>query len=442
MQKLSFLLFFSLLFANDVPKLNEPQIFDSYEIPAKYKNDLAQKYDILSLNKVLKSAFEENKNSAYYKKKISYLLSDIKNDKYNFDIYATAYARTGRINSSKYGSSAYTEEGATLNADKVLYDGDYFLTEKYDVLNKRLASINEISAKKRLKTLISTNYINLYFSQEFLKVLKKELKNSEKLFAKIKKRYKAQKISQITFITAKTDLLNLKDLYATTLKSYIHNDFVLRQILNSHSNKPFLLQPFKVKLKIDKFISLQKKTIINNTDISRERDNLKLREVDYLSAKRRFHPRVTFNSFVGYGFTKPKEFEVSHQGEGSNWEIALNVRQPIYNRNDIRLNIEKAKYDVLAQKEKLKSTQKTTLINLENLYRNIQLLSTRIDIQKEKVSLLKSEIEIYSKKFLAGVISYDIFSTALNKYIKSLQKLETFKRQKAIDKLLLSDMIK
>jgi len=432
----------SLLMSNQPPKLNEPQIFESYEIPAKYKNDLVQKYDVLSLDKVLKSAFEENKDSSYYQKKISFLLSDIKNDKYNFDIYLTAYARSGRINSSKYGNSAYTEEGVSLNADKILYDGGYFLTEKYDILNKRLALINELNAKKRLKTLIITNYINLYFAQENLKVLKQELKKSKKLFKKIKERYKAQKISQITFITAKTDLLNLEDLYTTTLKNYLHNDFVLRQILNSHSQKPFLLQPFDVKFKIDDFISLQKKAIIDNKDIAKERTTLKLREVDYLSAKRRFYPTITFTSFVGYGFTKDREFDISHQSEGSNYEVAITLRQPIYNRGDIRLNIQKAKYDVLLQKEKVKSIQKTTLNNLENLYRNIKLLSSRIEIQKEKQELFKTEVEIYQKKFLAGVISYDIYSTAFNRYIKSLQTLQTLKRQRAINKLLLSMIIK
>jgi hypothetical protein len=436
------LFFTTFLFAFNPPKLNEPVVFDNYEIPAKYKNDISQKYDVLSLNKVLKSAMQENKNSAYYQKKIDFLLSDIKNDKYNFDIYATAYARTGRITSNKYGSSAYTEEGATLNADKLLYDGDYFLTQKYDVLNKRLALIREINTKKRLQTLIITDYINLYFSQESLKVLKKEFKKSETLFEKIKNRYKKQKISELTFITAKTDLLNLKDLYAIALKNYIHNDFVLRQILNSHSQKPFLLQPFDIKLKIDKFPLLQKNTLKGNGEIARESNTLKLRQTDYLSQKRRFQPTINFTSFVGYGFTKNKEFDMSHQGEGSNWELALTLRQPIYNRNDIRLNTQSAKYNILLQKEKLKSTQKTTLINLENLYRNIQLLTYRIEIQKEKTKLLFNEINIYQKRFLQGMISYDIYSTAFNNYINSLQKLETFKRQKAIDKLLLSMIVK
>lgn len=442
MKKIVLTLFLFSFLSSDIPKLNEPKIFEEYEIPNKSKNDLSQKYDILSLKQVLKSAFKENQDTIFYQKKISYLLNEIKKDKYNFDIYLSAYARTGRVTSTKYANSAYTEEGVRLNFNKLLYDGDYFLIQKYDILNKRLALINELNAKKRLRTLIVTNYINLYFDQESLKVLKIQLQNLKKIFEKIKKLYKQQKISQLAFIKAKTDLLNLQDLYATKLKSYIHNDFVLREILNSHSKKPFLLQPFNIELKIDKFPLLQTKVIKNNSDILKERNNLKLKELDYISTKRKFHPTITFNSFVGYSFTKNKEFDISKQGSGTNWEIALNLKQPIYNRGDIQLKTQKAKYDLLLQKEKLKSIQKTALINLENLYRTIQFLNIKIDILKQKTDLLKITLNLYTKRFLAGVISYDVYANALNKYIKSLETLQNLKRKVSINKLLLSEMLK
>jgi len=429
---------FVLSMAITPPELNEPNIFPDYAIPLKYKNDVAKKFDILSLNKVIKSAMENNKNNSYYQRKIDYLLSDIKNDKYNFDIYATLGITTGRLTSNKYGNSAYTDETIALHADKLLYDGDYFLTDKYDILNKRLALINEINAKKRFKTLVITSYINLYFAQENLKYLKKQLDNNKKLFLKIKERYKKHTISQIKFITAKRDLLNLKDVYAIAVKNYIHNDYVLRQFLNSHSQKPFLLQPFNINLKINDFKQIQKDVLKNSSEIARESNILKLRETDYLSQKRRFHPTITLTTSLGYSLTKNKEFDMAKQSEGPTWSIALTARQPIYNRDDIRLNIERAKYSVLKQKNKLQSTQKKVLINIENLYRTIQLLTYRISIQNEKTKLLKTELEIYKKRFLQGLVDYDTYSKSLNNYIKSLQKLETLKRNKSINKLLLS----
>jgi len=45
----------------ELPQLNEPKVFSSYEIPKKYKNTLSEKYDILTLNSYLNTIIQNNK---------------------------------------------------------------------------------------------------------------------------------------------------------------------------------------------------------------------------------------------------------------------------------------------------------------------------------------------------------------------------------------------
>jgi len=103
------------------------------------------------------------------------LLNEIKKDKYGFDIFLNAYARTGSYISTQQtnlptkqpGRFDESGIGAAINANKLLYDGQYTLINRnYDILQKRLANIKALNAKEKLLLFGLNIYSNLFISQE------------------------------------------------------------------------------------------------------------------------------------------------------------------------------------------------------------------------------------------------------------------------------------
>ncbi len=407
------------------PKLNEPNILKPYEIPKLSKRDKTQIYDNLNFKRYIDVLFESNDKAheIFYQKKIDYILSEIKKDKYNFDVYANGYLITGSSISAQSGNTPningdYTGAGVSLHANKILYDGGYGLVNNaYDILYKRLADIDELNAKDRLIIFGASIYSNLYISQEELGILKKILKQQIFVTNIIKHGYKKGKNSPLDLIDSKNDLLNLRRSVLNMKYQYLNNDFILRHSIKSRSKKPYQLYPMSVKLNIDSLKLLQKEAIAHSGVLAKESNLLNLKQVDLLFQKRRRIPELRFDSYIGYGLSKDKIFNLSSPGSGAFWELGLNFKLPIYNRNDINLNVQKERLNILKQKEVLSAGQRAILVQVEKSYNEIQRTKKQIDIIKEQLSLQNHKLKIAKERYFAGVSPYGAYSNAIKGFL-------------------------
>ena len=434
------LLFTIYLFAK--PQLDEPKVLEPYEIPHKFKNIKEQKYDVLSLSQYIKTLYVENKSTLDYQEKSDYLSNDITQDKYNFDVYLSGYLKTGKkISADVQNSVVYTEKGIAIYLNKLLFDRDYFLSKKYTILYQRLANINKINRKNAILIAGVTTYMNLYFAQQELKLLKEIKDSQEKIFDNTEKNVKLGKLSKIDLIASKNDLLNLKNSIILAKEKYLKNDYILRQSINSHSKKPFLVQPFMVNLNVNSIYEIQKRVLKNNSEIASNSNILKIKKLQLLSEQKRFVPQVSYYSYAGYSGGRNKLFSISSNLNTQNWEIGLNMKVPLYNRNDITLKTQKAKYDILLQQDRFKKTIKNNLIKANNLFQSIVSIKAQIKILLQKIELSKEKLDIYKGQLLLGMIPYKKYSPALNQYINNLKKLQNLQQQKAINIFLLNILL-
>jgi len=419
------------------PKLNEPKILKPYEIPKPSKQDKAQIYDNLTFKRYISVLFESNEKAheIFYQKKIDYILNEIKKDRYNFDIYLNGYLRTGSSISAQSGNAPnvngdYTGAGVSLHANKILYDGGYnLINNAYDILYKRLADIKELNAKDRLAILGVSIYSNLYISQEELKILKKILKQQKLITNIIKQGYKEGKNSPIDLIDSKNDLLNLQRLVLNMEYQYLNNDYILRHSIKARSKKPYQLYPMSVRLNLDSLKLLQKEAIVHSGVIARESNLLKLKETDLLFQKRRRIPEFRFDSYAGYGLSTDKIFSLDSPGHGAFWELGLSFKLPIYSRNDIHLNTQKERLNVLKQKEALSLRQRAILIQVEKSFNEIQRTKKQIDIIKEQLSLQNHKIKIAKERYFAGVSPYRDYSDAIKGFLNYERQLLSMKQK-------------
>ena len=437
---LLFLLLISNLIAK--PELNEPKTLEDYETPYKFKNINQEKYDVLSLDNYLKTLYLESKNNLDYKEKSDYLANSINRDKYNFNVYIDGYLRTGKkISDDVTNSVVYSEKGVAFHIDKLLFDREYFLTSKYNILYQRLANINKINKKNAIIIAGISTYMNLYFAKQNLKILKKMLKSQQIVFDNVKKGVEKGKLSKLDFIVAKSDLLKLKNSIILAQEIYLKNDYILRQSINSHSKKPFILQPVDVNLNISSIYEVQKKIIVNNADIAASSNLLKIKKLELLSAKTRFFPQLSYYSYIGYASSIDKTFSYKSNLNSQNWEVGLTLLIPLYNRNDITLKTQKAKYDILLQQNALIEKQKTNLIKATNMFHSIKSLKSQIEIAKTQFELSQEKLNIYKKQLLVGIIPYDKYSIVLNQYLTNLKNLQNLKQKKVINVVLLNILL-
>ncbi len=404
-------------------KLNEPEVLKKHQIPALYKQSDTQKYDILNFDRYIKALFNYNDSAkeAFYQKKIEYILSEIKKDRYNFDIYIDGYIRTGSSISTNgnniKGNGKYTDAGIALNANKLLYDGQYgLINNAYDILYKRLADIKEINAKEKLSVLGTAIYTDMYSAQEELSDYKKMLKKH--LFVKkiVDEGYKLGKNSILDYINAQRDYINIQRAILDSAYRYRYRDYVLRHSIKSKSKKPFKLHPAKVNLNIESLARLEREAIKHSSDIATESNILKIKEADLISQERRYYPKIDFTSRVGYGLNKDDTFTFSNAGKGSFWSLGLTFRAPIYERDDIRLSQERERYRILKQRRVLSAKHRDILIKVEKSYHEVERLDRQKSFLKKLLFLSHKKYDITVKRYLSGISTYKEYSDALKEY--------------------------
>lgn len=421
---------------NKKPHLNEPKILKSYEIPTPSKMTTNMDYDILSYKRYMNALFEYNNQigKSFYQKKIDYILTYIKKDRYNFDIYATAHATTGHYLSSYSSTPSNTGNsnedttiGVALHADKLIYDGERSLVYNgYNTLNQRLADIKELNTKERLNILGTTIYSNVYLVQEKLALFKTMLKAQQKLAMIVNQGYKKGKISVINNIDAKSDLLNLRRNILSLQTQYLNSIHILRYSIKSKAKNRYRLLPSAINWDLKPLKLLKKEAINTNSDIAIESNILKIRQMDILAQKRRYYPTINFTSSAGYGTSDTKVFSLNSGGMGTYWQMGLTLRMPIYNRDDIRLSKEKSTYDALKQKKILSSKIQSILTQVDHSYAVLQRIKKENSIFQEQVSLQSLKMKTAKEKFLEGVLPYKTYSDALNNFLRyKIQLIES-----------------
>ncbi len=433
---------------NNTPSLNEPKLLKSYQTPKAYKTTDTELYDILSLHKYILALFNFNDDadSAYYQKKIDYILTEIKKDRYGFDIYIDGYLRTGKSISTNgntiAGNGGYTNAGIGLNANKLLYDGNYrLINHTYDILYKRLADITELNAKDRLSILGTSIYTDMFSAQEELKMYKKILDKQEFIKQIVDEKYKKGESSIIDHINAQSDYIELKRLVLNSNYKYLHSDFILRHSIKSKSQKPFKLYPAKVKLDLRSLTDLQRSALKHSSDIALESNLLKIKEADLLSQERRYYPTLNFNSDIGYGFNRDNHFDFANAGKGVYWNLGLSFKMPIYNRKDIILSKERERYGILKQKSLLSSKQRDILIQVEKSYNELQRIKKQKDYISELVKLAEKKLEIVTTKYIKDISSYKDYSDALKDYLRYKNQFVIMEQNYIKEKAVLSVLI-
>jgi len=436
------------------PVLKEPILFNKYQIPRYMHKVKTDNYDVLNFHSYIDALFEYNENALemFYQKKIDYLLNRIQKDRYGFDVFVNAYTRTGSYLTPKQVNLPTTQPGrfnessvgAAINANKLLYDGQYSLINKnYDILNKRLANIKAINTKEKLLLLGVNIYSSFFISQEKLKLFKKMYVQQSKMEKNIEKIYGLGATSTLNYIDSKNDLLDLKKAVLSLTYTHLHNEYILRHSIKAKGKKKYVLTPQQVNFSFDSLSDLQKQAIQNSSDLAIESNKLKMNQTDFFAQNRRYYPSVNFNSNIGYGVANDSLLfkNLNNTGLSPYWELGIRVNIPLYNRGDIVLNKEKELQSILLQKNILSQKTREILIEVERSYHSLKMIQKQQSILEEQVKLLQKKMQTAKRLYLAGAAQYRDYSDAMKNYLEYKSQIIDLKQNKIKEMFILATLI-
>lgn len=411
------------------PQLNEPDVINNFFTKIKFNNSTKNQYDILDFRNYLRTLLQNNETSdqIFYQKKIDYILSSIKENKYNFDIYLSGYLRTGSYLSTQQAgipaaqTTGFSESGygASINANKLLYDGQYKFNNNYTILGKRLANLQEVNAKNKLIIFALNIYANMYISQERLKIYKYTYSMQKKITKIIKESYREGKHSMIDYIDAQNDLLILQRSLISFNYEHLHNEYIIKYSIKSKSLKRYKLIKENINFHLNTLSDIQKQALHNSNELAIESNKLKISQTDLLSQKRNYFPTLNFSSSFGYGALNNNLLfrEIQKYSTSPYFALNLSLNIPLYNKGDIIANKKNALNTVLLQKNILSLKSKAILLNVEKSFNAIQNIQEQKNILQEQLLLAKQKIDLTKEAYLAGSVQYRDYADAFKNYL-------------------------
>lgn len=381
----------------------------------KQKPEEEEIYDHYSYTNYFKRLLKEDEDveNSYYTNEIARIDQLIREDRYNSNVFISASSSI----TSEYAAAQKTKSHDTnvdLNWQYRLYDGQRtYIFDQIKKIRGQGAQIRYEDDKNNLAILGSDLYGNLLFSQTILNVYKSLYSSQESLYDIIYQNRKNGLATIVDELDAKYDLIELEKQVLANEVLHSRNTYILKQSINSKSSKPIFITPLNVS---ESNHSLEEEKMLimhNNPTIALAQNTFKNDKVLILNEASRRNPTVDLSASTGYSWSKDLITKETNSGAG--WDATISVNIPIYERNDIYLNEQRAKVVALQSKNDLKIATKAALNAWDNHKKTYQQLNKINSMLKEQLKGQKEKLVIIREQYLQGKADYPEYAEALNR---------------------------
>jgi hypothetical protein len=379
---------------------------------------VAEKFDLIDFKRYLQVLLKENEDvdNEYYYKKLTEIETLIQQDAYNSNIELTVLTSARRTVDIDKTLTRDLRLSSRLSWNKRLYDGAKgYLYNQNQILKERDASLRYKRAKEQLALTGAELYDNCLYSQLAITIYEKFYEMQKKTYAIVHHRVLTGFGSPVDEIDAKNDLLGIKKQLLTQKFTHRKNLYLFRSSINFTSEKiPYFkwwhIQEPDLPNMIEKDLFFHK-----NLDLAIADNQSKLQDLNYLMMKSAKLPEI--NSYAAYGYDIGKDnFDLSGNGFGTsyNWELGIRLTLPIYRRNDIYLQTQKAKIEAIIEKNKRKKEFKRQRDLYEIDRDEIELYKKHYKLVEQQYQAQLRKMQIILKRYLDGKAYYRDYSDALN----------------------------
>ncbi len=376
-------------------------------------NSLANVFTLESyINKLLKEDLEfKNTN---LESKVILLNSLIEQNRYNPDIYLSGDIQAQKtLDMSRFRPSPEFQALAKINFNMRLYDAQRsnYMNSRKDIF-KKLSSLKIIDAKTQLQLLGVEIYTDLLQIQQTIKRYNILLKYQLDITDIALKRASKGLGGIYDKTQAENDLINIKLRLSDLKELLIQKEYIFRQSINLESGAPIKLLKIKYKKFSTSLMQLQEKALANNSLLHVLKKQYELSQNDVVTEADRDGISIDWTSHYGFGHAKQIDSPY-RTNDGDDWSVLLSMKYPLYERDDIAMQVQEKKIKALQAKNTLEIQTRTLSRTINRLYNALEKhnIKNRLYAKQKEVLLERSTISY--NRFKEALETYKSYSDSL-----------------------------
>ncbi|KJD34528.1 membrane protein [Tamlana nanhaiensis] len=327
-----------------------------------------------------------------------------------------------QIHSSSFG----------LNTSVSVFNGNQISNQIKQ--NKLLANQNSLylqEAKNSITLSVAESYLQALYAKEGIAIAEENLEATAQQAEQAKARYEAGSIAMQDYTDAisqeATNRYNLIDAKNT----YAQQILVLKQLLELGPETDFDIAAPET----DAYAApiLPNKTAVYNAALGMlpEYEAVKLgvevSKKDLDLAKGNYLPSLTLSGSIGTGYTNTQDMNFSNQINGNfNQSLGLSLSVPIFNGNQTKAAVQKAKIAIDQSQIQVQTAQKEIYQKVATAYQNALSSQEQLLAAEAASTAAEESYKLAQKKFDLGalsttdlVVSQNTYTTAQQNYLQA-----------------------
>ncbi|RLA71749.1 MAG: hypothetical protein DRG24_04725 [Epsilonproteobacteria bacterium] len=376
-------------------------------------------YSVTSYLKLLLTTDLEYRDRTLESKVLA-LESLIEQSRYNPDIYLEGTVMAdNNLDVEKTRQSTELEAVGKVHFNMRLYDAQrFYYTSQREQLFKALSDQELIDATERLQLMGIQIYAELMQIQQTIaqynalliyqkRITKLAITRSEKGLGGIYDRTQAQ-----------NDMLNIR-LRLTELKELlIQKEYLFRQSIDSDSTGVIELQAIQYKTLTDSLKELQYSALSSNAHLNFIQKQYELSRSDVETEKARDGLALDWRSHVGYGYIEELD-KPRRSDDDIVWFAGLSLKYPLYERNNIALNVEQKKVQALQAKNSVNIEKRTLNRTVNRLYNSLRKYQIKDELYRQQKEVLTERTTTTYNRYKEALETYKPYSDSLRDMAQS-----------------------
>lgn len=326
---------------------------------------------------------------------------------------------------SDFVSQQINSTSLGLNTQVTLFQGNQVTNQiKQNQLLVEQYSYYEEQAKNNIILSITDSYVQLLYTKENISIAANNLEVSIKEEERAKARLEAGSIALKDYTDAQSNTATLQYNLISVKNDYELQLLTLKQLLELPTTYDFKITDIA---KAEEQIIPKLEVVYENAldklpEIHAGKLNISVSEKELDIVRGGYLPTLSLTGSLGSGYTSTQEYNFSDQFDlNFNQRVGLSLNVPIFNRNQTKTAVEKAKIDIDIAKLQLAQDKKDLYQKIETAWQNAVAAQSQMAAAKIAKSAAEESFRLARKQYELGALSTTDFIVSQNTYTNAEQ---------------------
>lgn len=338
-----------------------------------------------------------------------------------------------------------SDNGGTqkVSTKSTSYSGSYNLSGRWTVWNgnrnrnnikqgELTQQQNELAEQEQANSIqeqIAQLFIQILYQNEAIKVNEQTLKASQMQLDRAKVMVEVGELARVDQVQLESQVAQ-DELSLVNSKSQLESfKLQLKQILEIHNDDAFDIaipnvSDDKVLSAIPQKNEVYNAALENRPEIKAQKLNIESSNLSFKSARAGYLPTLSLNAGVGTSNIWGEDPNFGKQLKSNlSYSMGLTLSVPIFDNNETRTSIRKARFNQETAQLQLQDTEKRLYSSIENYYLDASTSQQKYIYAKKNVSSMQESYNLVSEQFRLGLKNIVELTTGKNNLLQAEQQL-------------------